>query len=503
MNPWWTLLAAAGGLAMIMIDATGTTVALPSIQRDLGLDQGAQQWIITIYALTLAAAIATGGRLCDIYGRARVFSVGVVFFASGSLICGLSPNLPWLLCGRIVEGLGNIMMAPAAALLATQAFGPNERGKSMGIYTALGGLAMMGGPIIAGLFIQHFGWRSVFFVNLPVAVLTLLLLRVARPRPTPASPSKLSIGQSLHLAAALTFIVLALQESHRWLWTSPLTLGLIGGGLVLLAIFVRGQWRSVDPLVDVRLLLDRRFAANGIVLFCAQFSTVGQSAYSAIYLQRILHFTPVQTGLSMLIFLTPLMLMSIVAGRLFDRFGIKVPAVTGLSLATLGVFLQTQVLPHCNFIELVPALILIGAGLGLAMSQTYTDGTARVSPQRGGQAFGILDTVRQLGGAMGMAAIGTIVVSHERTRLLDIVAQNTAPGPARDQFQALLVHAAYGQTEAADTLHAQWPAAAESLRISGAQSIADGFYIGGAVMALGLLCSILFMQRKPKESTAG
>ncbi|MBS7537478.1 MFS transporter [Ancylobacter lacus] len=178
---WFAVFAGSGALGMIMIDATGTAVALPSIQRDLMLSHGAQQWIITLYALTVAATIATGGRLADVYGRERTIVAGVVLFASGSLLSGLSVSLPMLLCGRALEGLGNVLMAPAAALLATEAFGPERRGQSMGIYSGLGGLAMVLGPIICGVLVQLGGWRWAFFVNLPLAAATLLMLRAAGP----------------------------------------------------------------------------------------------------------------------------------------------------------------------------------------------------------------------------------------------------------------------------------------------------------------------------------
>jgi EmrB/QacA subfamily drug resistance transporter len=497
-NPWTLILAAAGGLGMIMIDATGTSVALPEIQRGLHLDQGAQQWIITIYALTLAAIIPTGGRLGDIYGRARIFTLGVILFGLGSLICGLAPTFSILLAGRVVEGVGNILMAPSAALLAAEAFGPASRGRAMGIYSGLGGLAMIAGPILAGALIQHFDWRAVFFINPPIAVLTLLLLWRARPRDAGDKTATLRPLHSVHLAVALALFVLGLQESHHWGWLSPATLSLIGGGLALLAVFVFTQTKASDPLVDVRLLTNRQFAGDSLILFCAQFSTVGQSAFSAIYLQRVLHFTPMQTGLSMLLFLMPLMIAAPISGRLYDRYGVKVPALIGLILATSGIFLQAVMIPKCSFPLMILPLLLIGAGLGFAMSQTYTDGTALVDRSQAGRAFGALDTLRQLGGAVGMAAIGTVVVAHERTRLLDLVARTVPPGTLGTKVQDLMVNAVYGQADAVQALHSQYPEAAASLKLLSARSIADGFYLGGSIMVIGLVGASLLLRGKPR-----
>lgn len=498
---WCAVFAAAGALGMIMIDATGTAVALPSIQRDLLLSQGSQQWIITLYALTLAVAIATGGRLADVYGRARMFRFGVTLFAAGSLVSGLAIDLPMLLCGRTIEGLGNIMMAPAAALLATEAFGPAERGRAMGLYTGLGGLAMVIGPIACGAVVQAFGWRGAFFVNLPLAAAVLLLVRAAGPAAASPRSGVFRPAESLLLAAALGPIVLGLQQSHAWGWTSPLTLGLVAGGGVLLAVFAVMQARAADPLVDVRLFARRQFCADSLVLFCAQCAIVGQSAYGAIYLQRVLHFAPLESGLAMLLFLAPMMVCAPLSGVLYDRYGVKVPVVAGLGLATAGFILEILALPRMDFAFMAPALAMTGAGMGLCLSQTYTDGTAQVTATHRGRAFGALDTVRQLGGAIGMAAIGTVVVAAERGRFLAIAADAAPEGAARTQLEALMTDAIYGKEEAVHTLVERWPAVAAALRASAARSISDGYHVGAGMLAFALCAAVVLMRRPSPAMT--
>lgn len=491
---WLTVFAAAGALGMIMIDGTGTAVALPSIQHDLLLSHGAQQWIITLYALTVAMTIATGGRLADVYGRARMFRAGVVLFAVGSLASGLAVDLPMLLCGRATQGIGNIMMAPAAALLATEAFGPAERGRAMGLYSGLGGLAMVIGPIVCGVLVQVGSWRWAFFVNLPLAVAVLLLLRAAGPAAAGPRSGTFRPADSLLLAAALGPLVLALQQSHAWGWGSALTLSLIATGAVLLVVFIRIQARAADPLLDVRLFTRRRFFIDGLVLFCAQSAIVGQSAYGAIFLQRVLHFSPLGSGLVMLIFLGPLMVCAPISGLLYDRYGLKAPVVAGLSLATAGFALECLAVMRIDFALMVPALIMIGSGMGLTFSQAYTDGTAQVAEPQRGRAFGALDTVRQLGGAIGMAAIGTVVVALERGRVLAIAA-GAAPDPGiRAQLEATMEQAIYGRAEAVKTLTEQWPAVASALRDSAARSIAQGYFVGVGMLALALVAALLLLR---------
>ena len=371
--------------------------------------------------------MATAGRLGDLLGRVLVFRAGVILFAAGSAACALAPALPVLLVGRVVEGLGGALMMPAAAVLVTEAFDPKDRGRAMGAYTAVGSVFLVLGPLVSGALIEYAGWRAVFLLNLPVAAVVLTLAWVAHPvdHLPPAQP--LHIGSMVLLAAGLTALVLGIQESHRLGWTSLSCLGLIGGGLLSLVVFVFLQMRLAEPFLNTGLFLDPGFTADAAVLYCGQFALMGQTAFIAIYLQRILEFPPLQAGQSMLLFLVPGMVMAPVAGWLFDRFGVKVPAVLGMALVSLGFFLESQAFPSREFIRVAPCLVLLGLGLGLAMSQTYTDGMSRVPAARRGQAFGILDTIKQLGSTMGMAVIGTLVAAQERP--------GSAPSPCIPRFR--------------------------------------------------------------------
>lgn len=497
---WLALLAAAGALSMVMIDATGTVVALPTIQAQFGLGHGEQQWIITIYSLALAATVATGGLLGDTVGRIRIFVIGVTLFALGSLICAVAPNLSVLLCGRIVEGLGNVSMAPAAALLAADSFGPANRGKAMGLYSGIGGLAMICGPILAGVLVEAGGWRSAFLVNIPLGALTLAMIWIARPAPSICSPGRFNLLHSLLLAAALGSVVFALQESRDWSWHSPFIYGLLGLGGVLLALFARLQSRDQFPLIDVKLLQDRRFAASCIILFCGQFSLIGQSAFGASFLQRIFHFSPIDTGLVMLFLLVPLMISAPISGVLYDRFGLKIPAVIGLGFAILGFILEAQVLPLLELGWLLPALTLIGFGMGLALTQTYTDGPSRVADPERGRAFGTLDTMRQLGGAVGMAVVGAVVVQSETTRVVDIASGAAPTAVVRGQLEALMARAVYGDPGAVRTIQEQWPAIRSALRDSGPQSIAAGYHVSILVLLLGLIAVVLLLGKLSRRT---
>jgi EmrB/QacA subfamily drug resistance transporter len=490
---WWTLAAMSGVLAMYVTDATVVSVALPSIQRDLNLSPGTVQWVVTAFSLTLAATLATGGRLGDLFGRRRAVVGGVVLFALGSTLAALSPDPAVLFTGRVVEGLGAVLMMPAASVLVNEAFEPQERGRAAGTYMALGSTALVLGPPLSGALVQSVGWRAVFLVNVPIACVVLVLIAIARPTDHRLPTRPFRAGHSLLLIAGLTAFVLGLQQSHVWHWTSPATWGLLGGGIALLTAFVMIQLRRAEPLLNLRLFCDPGFTADAIALYCAQFGLIGQTAFLAIYLQQILHFAPLDVGLAMLLFVVPAMLMAPVAGLLYDRRGVKPPTVLGLALMTLGLFLQTQAYPLREFAWIAPCLLLIGLGMGLALSQTYTDGMARVPAAERGQAYGLLDTIKQLGGAMGMAAIGSLVAAQEGSRLGRIVEQHADSAAQRASLHELLLQALRGEVSAAHALAERWPAVLAELNESGAQSIAAGFYLGSAVSAVGLVLVRLLM----------
>ncbi|MCE9567891.1 MAG: DHA2 family efflux MFS transporter permease subunit [Planctomycetes bacterium] len=495
---WWTLFAMAGALSMFMIDGTGISVALPSIQRAFSLPQSNLQWVVTGLPLALATTVAAGGRFGDGFGRVRVFTGGLLLFVIGSITCAAAPDFTVLVIGRVLEGVAAGLMMPAAAVLVTEAFDPKERGRAMGIYTGISSIFMAMGPIISGALVEFIGWRAVFLVSIPISVVVLVLVRVAKPFDPPVAVQSFRVGSTLLLMAGITSLVYGLQESHGTHVSPVITLGLMAVGVLILAAFATIQLRLAEPLLNVRMFFNRAFAADAIVLYCAQFALIGQSAFIAIYLQSILHFPPMQAGLSMLLLLIPWMFMAPVGGLLFDRFGLKVPVVLGMTLITLGFLLETQTFPTRNFTWVAPCMVMIGAGLGLTLPQTYTDGMSRVPASERGQAYGLLDTVRQLGNAMGMAVIGMMIAAQELPQLGPIADRNTHSAVERAELEPLLLGTIRGQEKDAHAVRDRWPIALDELKQSAAQSIADGYFLGTGVTAIGLV-AVIFMMRSRKK----
>src|SRR5262245_57371688 len=274
-RPWLVLVAMTGALAMIMLDQTVVTVALPTMARDLSLSPTGQQWVVSAYVLALAALVALGGKLGDVIGRVTTFRLGMILFALGSVACGLAPasagGETWIIVSRAVQGAGAALMMPASAAIVIGSFAPAQRGRAMASYTGISMLFLVVGPVLGGLLTEYWSWRIVFALNVPVAVLSLVLVRLAKPANVEVPGSHVRYREAGLLVGGLLLTVLAIEESSRWSWSSSLTWTVLGGGLALVGVFAAVQLRSADPLVDVRLLLARPFLGATLSIAALQF----------------------------------------------------------------------------------------------------------------------------------------------------------------------------------------------------------------------------------------
>ncbi|AZG46493.1 MFS transporter [Gordonia insulae] len=420
-NRWLTLLAMTGALSMIMLDQTVVTVALPSMTRDLGLSSSGQQWVVNAYVLAMAACVALGGKLGDRFGPVTCFRVGVVTFFIASVLCGLAPGgggEVWILAARAAQGVGAALMMPVSAKIVMDAFPIQERGRAMAVYAGVSQIFLAVGPLIGGALTEWISWRAVFWLNVPVGVIALILVAVARPADRRDRTEKVSISAAAMLVTGLLLTVLAIQQGSTWHWGSPATLVPLALGIIITTAFIVTQWRSATPLVAVRLLARRAFGANLITLGLVQFSLLAAILFSTLYLQDLLHMSPMTAGLASLPLILPITVAAQLGGRWYDRRGNRPPVLTGLAIATLGMICWTISLPHLDYAWQVPGMIITGFGLGLVFSPTNTDALSRVTSAERGQASGIVQTVRQLGGTLGVAVIGSIVlgVEHQVTR---------------------------------------------------------------------------------------
>ncbi len=423
---WLVLIAMTGSLSMIMLDQTVVTVALPSMSRDLHLGTDAQQWVVNAYVLAMAALVACGGKLGDRIGRVTTFRLGVVIFFLASVACGLAPNDVVVVSARLVQGVGGALMMPATSAIMISTFTLRQRGRAMAMYAGISQVFLAAGPLLGGLLTEWVSWRAVFWLNVPVGLAALVMVHVAKPDNRSLTQGRLSTTDLALLTAGIGALVVGVQQANTWGWGSSWTLGSIAAGLALTAVFCRRQLHSEDPLLNLRLFQRRPFMGDATVMGLLQFALVPVTLYTSLYGQNLLGFSPVIAGAAALPLVLPITAAAQLGGRWFDRVGVRQPVLTGLAIATVGVAVRAVTLPTLNYWAGVPGMVLMGIGLGLTISPTNTDSLNRVAAADRGQASGLVQTVRQLGGTLGLAVVGAVVTAASPGRPGPSAAHQTA-----------------------------------------------------------------------------
>jgi EmrB/QacA subfamily drug resistance transporter len=406
---WWTLGAMCFALFMIMLDNTVVNVALPSIQRDLHASISGLEWTINGYTLSFAVLLATGGRLGDIFGRRRMFITGVIIFALSSATAGLAVSPTDLVASRVVQGVGAALMMPATLSIVTHAFPPNERGKAMGTWAGVSGLALAIGPVVGGLLTEHVSWRAIFYLNIPVAIGAVIaaLFAVRESRDTTVGREVDFAGVGL-LTASLTALILALVEGNSWGWGSAETVALLAGAAVGFAAFVAVELRVKVPMVEFRFFSDRNFLGAVVVALIISFAMLGVFFFLALYMQDILRYSPLEAGVRFLP--STLMIVGIapIAGRMADRFGPRWLIVGGLLILAASLYSFTGVAVDSGYLDLLPGFMLLGIGIAVTMSPMTSAAMNAVAVEKAGIASGVLSMFRMVGGSLGVAVTGAI-----------------------------------------------------------------------------------------------
>ncbi|MEN3342102.1 MAG: hypothetical protein V7644_1506 [Actinomycetota bacterium] len=410
---WWTLAAVAFGLFMIMLDNTVVNVALPSIQRDLGIAISQLEWIVTAYALVFAALMVTGGKLADLFGRRRIFVTGLTVFTLSSLACGLASSAGLLIGARAVQGIGAALMMPATLSIITATFPPRQRGQAIGIWAGVSALALAIGPLCGGLIVDNINWNWIFFVNVPVGALGLVVSQFFIPESRDTSheqsidlPGLATSGLGLF---ALTY---ALIEGNRHGWFSAEILGLFAAAAILLAAFVAVEARQRLPMLDLSLFRVGAFAGANIVALLVSLGMFGVFFFVSLYVQNILGYSPTKAGAVFLPMTLLIILVAPVAGRASDRIGSRWLMGAGMTLLGISLLLYQRVGVHTGFWTLLPQLLVGGLGMAMTMSPMTSAAMGAVPVDKAGVGSGVLNSFRQVGGAFGIALMGAIVASY-------------------------------------------------------------------------------------------
>jgi EmrB/QacA subfamily drug resistance transporter len=419
---WWTLGAMCFALFMLMLDNTVVNVALPSIQRDLHATLSALEWTVNAYTLTFAVLMVTGGRLGDIFGRRRMFLFGVAVFGLSSLAIGFAPSDTTLVAFRAIQGIGAAFMMPATLSLITQAFPAHQRGTAIGTWAGVSALALAIGPVVGGFLTQQVSWRAIFFINPPIALVAVAVtLFAARESRDETVSRKIDFPGIASITIGLTALVLALVEANAWdsspTHPSARIIGLLVVAVAALAAFVITERRSASPMVDFQFFRSRTFLGVNVVAFVVSFAMLAQFFFLALYMQNILHYSPLQTGLRFLPATVVIIVMGPLAGRLTDRVGSRVPMTVGMLVVALALGIQSRLTVHTGYGLLLPGFVLMGLGMGMVMSPMSTAAMNAVDRTKAGVASGVLSMSRMVGGTFGVAIMGALVTAIGKSKI--------------------------------------------------------------------------------------
>jgi len=420
------LAAMIFAVSMTFIDQTIVSIAAPNIQRELGLTSTGIQWAINSYLLTLAALFAFGGRLADTVGHRRMVTLGVVTFAVASALCGLTPKggsaEAWIVTFRAIQGVGGALMFPAALAIVVQTFALHERGRALALFFGIAGGLTALGPALGG-FLTQWTWRAIFWVNVPVAVIALILIWVSKPV-TEYRAARMDYRGLAVFAPAVALSIFGFQQSATWGWSDARTIGCVVGGFALLAVFVLLERRTESPLIDVRIFAIKPFRVENLVLFASNLVFIPVFFFASEYQQLSLGKSASSASLVLLYFFIGFVAAAQVGGRMLDRVGAKRPVVIGCVLAAVGYWLWAREVTGLDGGAQVGYVILAGAGMGFMLGPSSTDAVNRASRLSYGEATGITQTVRTYAASLGLAILGSLSVSRLDSRLsTSLVAQ--------------------------------------------------------------------------------
>jgi EmrB/QacA subfamily drug resistance transporter len=410
---WWTLGALAFALFMIMLDNTVVNVALPSIQRDLGIGLSELEWTVNAYALTFAVLMLTGGKMADFFGRRRVFLIGLAIFTLASLACGLATTGETLIGARTVQGVGAAIMLPATLSIISATFPPHQRGMAIGIWAGVSAMALAIGPLVGGLITEHIDWSWIFFVNVPIGVLGFAVsaLVVRESRDTSAD-QRLDFPGLIASAVALFALTFALIEANAYGWGDPVILGLFALSGVAFAAFVWLEANQRSPMLDLSLFRSSTFAGANVVALLVTLAMFGVFFFMSIYMQNVLGYSATKTGAAFLPMTVLIILIAPAAGKFSDRVGSRWLMTAGMICLTVALILFSRLGLDSDFWDIAPGLVVGGLGLGLVMTPMTAAALGSVPVEKSGVGSGVLNTFRQVGGALGIAVMGAIVASY-------------------------------------------------------------------------------------------
>jgi DHA2 family methylenomycin A resistance protein-like MFS transporter len=412
-HPKIVLLATSLGVLVAQIDTSVVNLALKSIAADLHAGVSAMQWVIDAYNLVYASLLLTGGTLGDLYGRRRIFALGLVLFAGGTLMCALAPDPTTLIAGRIISGLGAAFALPMSLVLLTIAY-PDKtaRGHALGIWASCNGLAFIIGPTLGGWLVSAIGWRSIFYVTLPVCAAALALTYTALDESAEPHGRRLDLPGQVLAIIGLGGLAFAAIEGSHWGWTSPVILAIAGLALCALVAFVFVEARTPGPLLPLGFLRQPVFSASLAVAALMTFGMYALLFIMPLYFQTMRAASPLVAGLELLPMSVSFVIVSQLVGHLTKNLGPRIVMTAGMACMGIGALMLSRIAPETSLTLISIALFVVGVGLGLNTAPVNGVAVAAVPANRSGTASGVLNTARMVGATMGVAILASIFAAH-------------------------------------------------------------------------------------------
>jgi EmrB/QacA subfamily drug resistance transporter len=429
-NPWLVLVLICLAQFMVVLDATITNVALPSIQADLHMTESNLQWVVNAYALLFGGFLLLGGRAGDLIGRKRIFLAGVALFTVASLLCGLAQSEAWLIVARGIQGLGAALVSPAALSIVTTTFREGaERTKAMSVWAAIavGGGAV--GLVLGGLLTEKLSWPWIFFVNVPVGIAAFILsFRIVPESKDEEMHRSFDVAGATTVTGGLIALVYGIVRSSSSGWGSAEVLGFLGLAVVLLGAFVFIERRSAEPLVRLSIFTVRTVRGANVAMFVVAAGLFAQFFFNTLYVQRVLGYSPLEAGIAFLPFTGGIIIGAGLSQVLLPRVGARELPVIGLAMAMAGMLLFLRLTPDGTYVtDLLPGIILASIGMGLTFVPVTLIATSGIPDGDAGLASGLFNTSQQIGGALGLAVLSTIATS-KTTGVVDKLGHRPSSG---------------------------------------------------------------------------
>ena len=503
---WWTLVAVCTGVFMLLLDITIVNVALPDIQTELDATLSDLQWVIDAYALSLAALLLTAGSLADLYGRRRVFVIGVVLFTLGSIACGAAQDILFLTISRAFQGIGGAAMFATALALLASAFHGKDRGTAFGVFGATTGVAVAIGPVLGGVLTSGLSWRWIFFVNIPICLVAIAvaLLRVQESRdPRAGRPDWFGF---VTFSLALGALVYGLIEAGQKSWGDQTVVTSLVASAVLLVVFVLSQLFQRQPMFDLGLLRKPTFTGGLVAAFGVSASIFSLLTFLVIYVQNVLDYSAVQTGVRFLFLSGASFFAAALAGRLTEKVPVKWLIGPGFLVLGVGLLLVHGIQDDSSWTHLIPGLLVSGVGIGMINPPLASTAVGVVTVDRSGMASGVNSTLRQVGIATGIAALGSLF-SQQVADAVRPALSGKVPASALEPLTGALsggqVHAAAEGAQKAAAANGGAGAGQQAFDLVnqvGTSAVVDALnqitlIAAGIALVSGVLCLVLIRQK--------